>query len=89
MASGENKTFTAGARLFEYMTITLHDFFVNRKIPRPYDAILEEHRALAATDLSRLTGRAVSLDSLGGSDAVPYSDDIRGWLIRNFMKKKS
>ena len=75
----ENKTFTAGAKLFEYMFNALHAFYVERKIPRPYEAILEEHRALAATDISRLTGRAVSLDSLGGSDTIPYSEDIRWW----------
>jgi len=87
-AVGENRTFTAGSKLFDYMFQTLHAFYYERKIPRPYEAILEEHRALAATNLSRLTGRAVLLDSLGGDDAVPYSEDIRWWVVRNFLKTK-
>jgi hypothetical protein len=84
----ENKTFTAGSKLFDYMFKALHDFYVDRKIPRPYEAILEEHRALAATDISRMTGRAVSLDSLGGSDMIPYTEDIRWYLIRSTLKTK-
>jgi hypothetical protein len=84
----ENKTFTAGSKLFEYMFRALHAFYAERKIPRPYEAILEEHRALAATNISRLSGRAVSLDSLGGDDAVPYSEDIRWWVVRNYLKAK-
>ena len=85
----ENKTFTAGANLFDYMFTALHNFYAERKIPRPYEAILEEHRALAATDISRLTGRAVRLDSLGGDDGVPYSESIRRWVVRNYLKTKS
>ena len=85
---GENKTFTAGPKLFEYMFRALHAFYTERIIPRPYEAILEEHRALAAANVSRLSGRAVSLDSLGGSDAVPYSEDIRWWVVRNYLKAK-
>jgi len=84
----ENKMFTAGPNLFDHMFRTLHAFYSERKIPRPYDAILEEHRTLAATNISRLTGRTVRLDSLGGSDAVPYSEDIRWWVIRNFLKPR-
>lgn len=83
---GENRTFTAGPKLFDYMFYTLHAFYSERTIPRPYEAILEEHRALAATNVSRLSGRAVELDSLGGDDAVPYSEDIRRWVVRNFLK---
>jgi len=87
-AVGENKMFTAGPKLFEYMFRTLHDFYAERKIPRPYEAIIEQHRALAATNISRLAGRAVNLDSLGGEDAVPYSEDIRWWVVRNFFKPR-
>lgn len=84
----ENKTFTVGPKLFEYMFRALHTFYADRVVPRPYEAILEQHRALAATNISRLSGRAVRLDSLGGDDAVPYSEDIRWWVVRNFMKPK-
>ena len=84
----ENKMFSAGPKLFEYMFHTLHDFYAERKIPRPYEAILEQHRALAATNISRLAGRAVRLDSLGGDDEVPYSEDIRWWVVRNFLKPR-
>jgi hypothetical protein len=80
---GENKVFSAGPKLFDYMFATLHEFYANRKVPRPYEAILEEHRALVATNVSRLTGQAVRLDSLGGNDALPYSSAIRNWLIRS------
>jgi hypothetical protein len=87
-AVGENKMFSAGPNLFEHMFRTLNAFYSERKIPRPYDAILEEHRALAATNISRITGRTVRLDSLGGDDAVPYSEDIRWWVVRNFLKPR-
>ncbi|MFA6470894.1 MAG: FlgD immunoglobulin-like domain containing protein [Candidatus Latescibacterota bacterium] len=83
--AGENKTFTAGSKIFEYMFRTLHAFYAERTIPRPYEAILEEHRALVATAASRLSGKAVSLASLGGSDALPYSDNVRGWVIKNLL----
>jgi len=79
---GENKVFFAGPKLFDYMFATLHDFYANRTVPRPYEAILEEHRALVAANVSRLTGCAVRLDSLGGEDALPYSPAIRNWLVR-------
>ncbi|MCE5251044.1 hypothetical protein LLG96_12575, partial [bacterium] len=87
-AAGENKVFSAGGNLFDYMFTALHDFYAFRTVPRPYEAILEEHRALVATNVSRLTGRAVSLDSLGGDDALPYSESIRRWLVRYQMKNK-
>jgi hypothetical protein len=67
---------------------TLHEFYVNRKIPRPYEAVLEQHRALVAANVSRMTGRAVRLDSLGGDDALPYSPAIRNWLFRYYKVKK-
>jgi hypothetical protein len=85
----ENKTFTAGDNLFDYMFRALHAFYAERKIPRPYEAILEEHRALAAANVSRLAGRPVNLDSLGDSDEVPYSENIRWWVVRDLMRAKS
>jgi hypothetical protein len=85
----ENKTFTAGNNLMDYMFRTLHAFYAERKIPRPYEAILEEHRALVAANVSRLSGRAINLDSLGDSDAVPYSENIRWWVVRDQMRTKS
>jgi predicted dehydrogenase len=85
----ENKTFTAGANLFDHMFRSLHEFYAERKIPRPYEAVLEAHRALVATNLSRLAGRAVNLDSLGGSDAVPYSENIRWWVVMDFVRTNS
>lgn len=89
-AVGENKTFTCGtSKLFDYMFRTLHAFYADRVVPRPYEAILEEHRALAATNVSRMAGREVELDSLGSDDMVPYSEDIRWWVVRNYLKKKS
>ena len=79
---GGSKTFTAGDNLFYYMFTALHDFYTKRKSPRPFEAILEQHRALVATNVSRLSGKAVRLDSLGGDDAIPCSESMRRWLIR-------
>ncbi|MHB9027875.1 MAG: Gfo/Idh/MocA family oxidoreductase [Candidatus Latescibacterota bacterium] len=73
-------------KIFAPMITTLNDFFVNRKPPRPYEALLEQHRALVATNLSRITGRAVKLDSLGGEDSLPYSPSIKEWLDRAYLK---
>jgi hypothetical protein len=87
-AVGENKTFKAGAKLFDYMFAALNAFYTDRVIPRPYEAILEQHRALVATNLSRLSGREVHLDALGGDDAVPYSVEIRNYLVRHTLKTK-
>ena len=36
-----------------------------------------------AANVSRLTGRAVKLDSLGGDDALPYTDGIRQYVVGN------
>ncbi|MFC1607997.1 Gfo/Idh/MocA family protein [Candidatus Latescibacterota bacterium] len=84
-AAKENRLFEADTNIiFEHMFLAMHNFYVERKVPRPYDAILEQHRALVATNRSRLTGRAVRLDSLGGDDSLPYSDAIRRWLLRNY-----
>jgi hypothetical protein len=79
--AGENRMFTAGPNRYSYMHKTLYALYTERKIPRPYEALLEEHRALVATNVSRLTGRAIRLDSLGGDDAVPWSDEIRGYMV--------
>jgi predicted dehydrogenase len=88
-AQEESKQFVAGDHLnapniFEPMFLTLNDFYVNRKPPRPYEAILEQHRALVATNVSRLTGKAAKLASLKPSDAVPYTDNIRNYLLRSY-----
>jgi len=86
-----NKLFEAGmtdTSVMEYMFNALYDFYTQRKPPRPYSAILEQHRALVAANVSRLTGRAVELDSLGGDDALPYSESIRRLIIRRALKKK-
>jgi len=87
----ENRLFEAGltdSSVMEYMFYALHGFYTKRKPPRPYEAILEQHRALVAANVSRLTGQAVKLDSLGGEDALPYSESIRRALIRRVLKKK-
>jgi len=86
-----NKLFEAGktdTSVMEYMFYALHEFYTERKPPRPYEAILEQHRALVAANVSRLSGRAVRLDSLGGDDSLPYSESIRRTLIRRALKKK-
>jgi hypothetical protein len=80
-AMDEDRRFQAGDDLFDYMFFTLHDFFVNRKVPRPYDALLEQHRTLVALNKSRLSGTAVKLDSLTPEDSLPYSDKIREVLV--------
>jgi hypothetical protein len=85
---GENKVFQASDKLFDYMFAALHEFYANRVIPRPYEAILEEQRALVAANVSRLSGREVKLDSLGGNDALPYSPGIRNWLVRGVLGTK-
>lgn len=85
---GGEKTFTAGANLFDYMFSTLHDFYVDRKPPRPYEAILEQHRALVATGVSRTTGQPVRLDGLKGGDSLPWDDALRSWLVRYRLGEK-
>ncbi len=88
-AAQENKLFQAdNATLFDHMFFALHEFFAKRKVPRPYEAILEQHRALVATNISRITGVAVKLDSLGGHDALPYSDGIRRYIVNRILDKK-
>jgi hypothetical protein len=65
----------------------LNDFYSLRKIPRPYEAILEMHRALVAANVSRLSGCAVKLASLGGKDELPYSDAIRTYVIDRALNR--
>ena len=87
----ENRLFEAGmtdTAVMYYMFAVLHDFYTKRTPPRPYEAILEQHRTLVAANVSRLTGRAVKLDSLGGGDSLPWSESIRRWLIRHALNKK-
>lgn len=84
-----SKDFVVGAKLDDPKIFlptfkTLNDFFYLRKPPRPYEAILEMHRAHVATGISRLTGNAVHLDNLGGEDALPYSDTACEW-VRKFI----
>jgi hypothetical protein len=81
-AMGGKRTFTAGANIFDHMFLALHRFYVDRVVPRPYEAILEQHRALVATNVSRLSGQAARLDSLGGPDAVPWNDELRNYHVR-------
>jgi hypothetical protein len=89
-AAAENRMFLIDEKnIYLPMYLALNDFYSERKPPRPYEAILEEHRALAAANVSRLTGREVRLDSLGGEDCVPYCESIRRWVVRSFMKTKS
>ena len=79
---GGTQTFTAGEDIFDHMFIALHTFYSTGNPPRPYEAILEQHRALVATNVSRLSGQAVQLDRLGGSDSLPWHDELRNYLVR-------
>ena len=83
-AAKEHRDFPLKGNWSLNMFMKQNEFFAFRKAPRPYEAILEQHRVLVAANVSRLTGKAVKLDSLGGHDALPYSDSIRRWLLRNY-----
>ncbi len=86
----ECRDFVVDAKnIYTPMQLALNRFYIERTPPTPYDLILEKHRALAATNVSRLTGQAVRLDSLGGDDEVPYCESIRRWVVRSFLKTKS
>ncbi len=87
-AAQENKDFELKGNWGLNMFDKLNEFYSFRKIPRPYEAILEQHRTLVAANVSRLTGRAVKLDSLGGQDALPYSDAIRRYVLRGFLENR-
>ena len=85
----ENRLFEAGmtdSAVMYYMFSVLRDFYTQRKVPRPYEAILEQHRILVAANVSRLTGRDVKLSSLGGGDSLPWSASIRRYLVRRALK---
>jgi len=87
----ESRMFEAGmtdTSVMRFMFYALYDFYTQRKPPRPYEAVLEQHRALVAANVSRLTGRAVALDSLGGEDSLPWSESIRRCIIRRALGKK-
>ncbi|MFC1539235.1 Gfo/Idh/MocA family oxidoreductase [Candidatus Latescibacterota bacterium] len=89
--ASENKVFEAGmtdTAVMEHMFNVLYDFYAKRIQPRPWEALLEQHRALVAANVSRLTGREVRLASLGGEDALPWSESIRRYLIRRILKSK-
>ena len=87
-AAKENKNFILKGNWGDNMFRKQYELFAYRKAPRPYEAILEQHRALVAANVSRLTGRAVKLESLGGGDALPYSESIRRWLFREYKISK-
>jgi hypothetical protein len=83
----ESRNFIVGKHLddpkiFLPMFLALNTFFAERTPPRPYEAILEQHRAHVATGISQQTGQAVKLDMLGGDDSLPYSESIRDWVLR-------
>ncbi len=86
----ESRNFIVGKnmddpKIFLPMFLALNTFFAKREPPRPYEAILEQHRAHVATNVSRLTGRAVALATLGGDDALPWSDSARDWILKNTL----
>jgi len=83
-AAKENRNFILKGNWGDNMFRKQYELFAYRKAPRPYEAILEQHRALVAANVSRLTGRAVKLESLGGGDELPYSESIRRWLMRTY-----
>ncbi|MCE5251979.1 Gfo/Idh/MocA family oxidoreductase [bacterium] len=84
----ENRDFTLQGKWDMNMFDKLNDLYSFRKVPRPYEAILEQHRTLVAANVSRLRGCAVTLDSLGGEDALPYSEGIRLYVLRNFYESQ-
>lgn len=77
----ENRDFILTGDWGANMFYALNDLYSYRIVPRPYEAILEQHRALVATNASRMRGAAVKLDSLAGEDAMPYTDAIRRYVI--------
>ena len=87
-AAKENRDFVLKGNWGLNMFDKINEFYSFRKIPRPYEAILEQHRILVAANVSRLKGGAVKLDSLGGADALPYSDAIRRYVMRGFLDQK-
>ncbi|MHB9027841.1 MAG: Gfo/Idh/MocA family oxidoreductase [Candidatus Latescibacterota bacterium] len=86
-ATKEDRNFVLKGNWDLNMFEKLNDFYSLRKIPRPYEAILEMHRILVAANVSRLTGSAVRLSSLGGEDALPWSDAIRRYVIGRSLNR--
>jgi hypothetical protein len=86
-AAKEDRNFVLRGDWNMNMFEKLNDFYSFRKIPRPYEAILEMHRALIAANVSRLTGNTVKLSSLGGEDALPWSDAIRRYVIDRALNR--
>ncbi len=86
-ATRENRNFDLVGKWDMNMFDKLNDLYSHGKPPRPYEAILEQHRTLVAANVSRLVGRAVKIDSLGGEDALPYHDGIRRYVIDRTIKK--
>jgi len=89
--ASDSRDFVAGQHLddpmiFQPMFSALYDFFVTGTPPRPYEAILEQHRAHVATAVSHARGKAVRLDELAGSDSLPYSESVMVWLKRNVLR---
>ena len=88
---GASKDFVLGdhlddPKIFKPMFFAMNDFFGKRILPRPYEALLEQHRALVATNMSRITGHAVKLETLGGDDSLPYSPSTKDWLDRIYLR---
>ena len=81
----ENRNFELKGNWVLNMFDRINELYSFGKIPRPYEAILEQHRALVAANVSRLSGRAVKLDSLGGGDALPYVDGIRRYVLERVI----
>lgn len=84
----ENRDFVLSGNWSLNMFDKINELYSFRKVPRPYEAILEQHRILVAANVSRLNSREVRLDSLGGEDALPYSDAIRRYVMRRFLEKE-
>jgi len=87
-AARENRDFRLTGKWGDNMFDKLNDLYSFRKPPRPYEAILEQHRILVAANVSRLRGGPVKLDSLGGEDSLPYSDAIRRYVLRRFLESR-
>ncbi|MBN1292833.1 MAG: Gfo/Idh/MocA family oxidoreductase [Candidatus Latescibacteria bacterium] len=88
-AAKENRNFVLKGKWDMNMFDKLNEFYSFGKVPRPYEAILEMHRTLVAANVSRLRGCAVNLDSLGGQDALPYSDGIRRYVLDRVLKRNT
>ena len=84
----ENRDFVLSGDWGDNMFYRLNDLYSYRIVPRPYEAILEQHRALVAVNASRIRGASVRLSELNGEDALPYTDAIRRYVIgRSYGKQ--